>query len=424
MAMEPMTLFSRNRDPAVVAKRLLELEINVQIDGPKSAWRKAIVSFDDATMTLTHDPSYYAEPNWAKQMAGMQNYFATFPKSDRQSKGIVLPTTFTFSLGVLMEPECERADDPRLDVLYGVAEDLDAVIFTPSALLDSRGRILFGVFGDESEDPDAKWPRVLASVQIPRDVERTISDEEQALAPSAQRVARRALALAALTGRAMLEQGEPLRPRKSKLLGWVKSLFADFDPSRRELIQWIEAVGLHDELEPDEWAVLQRPVSKLDKRQQIGSTWRLEGLVVLAWALGKFEIPAHDQLVSWHPLWASLGQNDVAAANRLIAEATLRPRAEIAAMRRRLFSLHWRLRNFWIKPEPMDVIEFSRTNNFGFDASTLPLIENDLDIKGARIDRTLSEDFAMTHSIALERHHAINWIWEGPQRYSEASECT
>ena len=40
--------------------------------------------------------------------------------------------------------------DPRLNVLFAIAELLDGVLFTPSSLRDAHGCILFGA-GGESE---------------------------------------------------------------------------------------------------------------------------------------------------------------------------------------------------------------------------------------------------------------------------------
>ena len=88
-------------------------------------------------------------------------------------------------------------------------------------------------------------------------------------------------------------------------------------------------------MEPKEWEVLQRPLGRLDQRMQIEATWRLEGLAVLAWALGRFEVPPHDQLVSLGPLWRSLGLLDVETGRALLAAPTLRTREEVGTLRNR-----------------------------------------------------------------------------------------
>src|SRR5262249_50349751 len=153
------------------------------------------------------------------------------------------------------------------------------------------------------------------------------------------------------------------------------------------------------------------PPGKLDSRQQIDSTWRLEGLVVLAWALGRFDIPPHDELVTFKPLWRSLGLLDAEAASALLAGAQLRSRQGISTRPTRLFALHWRLRNFRLKPEAMDFAEFARTCWFGpLDITDLPLADGDLAIGGQRLDRADHDEMASTLSTAQERHQAANWL--------------
>src|SRR5262249_12544785 len=248
------------------------------------------------TLTLTHDPEYYAEPNWSKQMSGMRGYFSRFPDTDRKEKVLLLTTSFCFSLGTLFDPDFDPEGDPRLDVLFAVTEFLDGVLFTPSSLRDAHGRILFGAGGEESEDPEAVWPKVRGSVSVtdplgaawheksrPRPPDEEV---EGAQPPAPQRVARRTLALTAGAARAILEQNlaDPQTPQTCAAV-----------------LKWVQDVGVGDELEPDEWEVVQRPPGRLERQVQLDATWRLEGLVVLAWALGRFEIPPHDQVVAVNP---------------------------------------------------------------------------------------------------------------------------
>jgi hypothetical protein len=233
---------------------------------------------------------------------------------------------------------------------------------------------------------------------------------EGAQPPAPQRVARRALALTAVTGRAILEQ-DTANPETPKVYG--------------ELLGWAGALDMGDEFESDERAVLQSQPGRLDRQAQINSTWRLEGLVILAWALGRFEIPPHDQLVALNPLWRSLGLLDAEGARQLLAAPTLRPRPEIGTLRNRLFALHWRLRDYSVNPKVMDFAEYARTCWFGpLDLTALPLVDGDLALRGERIDLAPPEVFSSAHSIAQERHQAVNWLWEGPERYSRASVAT
>lgn len=311
-----------------------------------------------------------------------------------------LITSFHFSLGTLFEPDFDPSGDPRLDVLFAVAEFLDGVLFTPSSLRDAGGRILFGAGGEDDEDPDATWPRVMGEVSVadPSDGER---HDEDLQPPTPGRVALRALALAAVTTRAILEQG---------------SSSPDAEETYRELLAWTDTLGIRAEMEPEEWSVLQTPPGDLDGRVQIYSTWRLEGLVILAWALGRFDIPPHDRLVDTNPLWKSLALFDADGAKDVLANPSLRAREEIGALRSRLFALHWRLRNYSVKPGVLDFAEFARTCWFGpLDISGLPLVEGDLGLRGDRIDHAPRDLISMALSVAQERHQAANWLWEGPR---------
>src|SRR5262249_19666341 len=256
----------------------------------------------------------------------------------RKPQVMNLTTSFHFSLGTLFDPDFEPEGDQRLDILFAVTELLDGVLFTPSSLRDARGRILFGAGGGDGEDPHALWPRGVGEAPISEPLGAAMHEQsrrkppgeanENAEPPTAARVARRALALTCVTARAVLEQDA------------VDDLGSRGAHDR--LLAWARDVGIEDELEPDEQEVLQRPPGKLDEQMQINSGWRLEGLVVLAWALGRFELPPHDQLVSMDPLWRSLGLFE-ADAGALLANPTLRPDEEIGALRDRLFALHWRL---------------------------------------------------------------------------------
>jgi hypothetical protein len=424
MAMEPITLFARIADPAKVAQRLRELVPAVAIDGPDDAWSKAVVTFmrgkEKRSLTFSHDPNYYAEPNWSKQMNGMRGYFSRFPDTDRKERVLMLTTTFHFSLGTLFDPDFDPDGDPRLNIVFAIAELLDGVLFTPSSLRDAHGRILFGAGGEDEEDPEAVWPRVRGEVELSTPLGAAMheasrpkppdTEDEDADAPTAERVARRALALTAVTARAILEQ-DKANPKAAS--------------TYQDLLAWVSDLGNDDEFEPNEWEVLQRPLGRLDQRGQIDSTWRLEGLVVLAWALGRFDIPPHDQLVELNPLWRSLGLLDADVSQALVTEAALRPRTEIGTLRNRMFALHWRLRNYHLTPDVMNFAEFARTCSFGpLDLTGLPLVEGDLGLRGVRLDRAPPDVFSTAHSIAQERHQAVNWLWEGPERYSEASVAT
>ena len=420
--MEPINIFSRIADPAGVAKRLREIDPSVQINGRGDKWTEAIVTIgrgkQKKTLSITHDPNYYAEPNWSRQMNGMQGYFSRFPETERKEKALLLITTFRFAPAASFEPDYDPDGDARLILSFRSPSCLTAccsryqlcAIIGPYSIWFGRRRR-----GGSRCRLAARTRRGVhcrsARVRLSRSIGALKMPTTKTKKPSRRpRNACGALALTAVTVAAILEQDTANREAKS---------------TYKERLAWVNDLDIDDEFEPDEWKVLQRPLGKLDQQAQINATWRLEGLGVLAWSLGRFEIPPHDQLVSLKPLWRSLGSLDADAAKSLLAKPKLRSRQEIAALRNRLFAIHWRLRNYHIRPEVMDFADFARTCWFGpLDLTGLPLIKGDLALQGKRIDKAPTDVFSTAHSASQERHQAANWLWEGPEFYSEASVAT
>ena len=417
MDVEPITLFSYRADLTGVARLLRESGAAVVFEGPDDDWRKATVTLGKLwrkrKLTLNYKPDYLAGEKGAAQMSGMRGYLSRWPSSPRQAAALGLPTTFRFSLGVIFEPDFDPDGDPRLDLLFRVAALLDAVLFTPSSLRDASGRVLYSALGAEEEDPTAVWPKVRLAMQV-EPVAEVDEDEEDAEDESdprtAQRVARRALALAALSNRAFLEQ-DPTNAANER--------------ERSQLLEWVRAAELEAELEEDEREFLQRPVGTTDPQAAVNAMWRVEGLVVLAWALGCSDLPDHDGLVDLFPLWRSVGLLFADEALDLVREAELPERTELEALKQKLFALHWRLRDFHLHPKTMDFAGFARTCWFGpLDLSGVPLVDGDLAIGGLRIDQADPDLLSAAHSAAQERHLAINWLLHGPETYSDASVAT
>lgn len=412
MAMEPINIYSRRIDPPGVVALLRSLVPAVVVDGPDDDWRAATVTAPGgARLTFHHDPDYYDGDGWPRQMLGMQGYFTRFPDGGRKPDVLRLIGTFRFSLATEWEPDLDPDGDDRLALLSAVTRHLDGVLFSPSALRDAEGRILISADGEF--DPDAVLPHIPPVMPAPAsqdEAEVDEEDEEEPEPPTAERVARRALALAAVTARALLEQDDPSEP-------WV----AEF---HRDTLAWVEAVGIGGELEPDEWKVIQRPPGTLDQRAQIDSTWRLEGLVVLAWALGQFEMPEYDQLVRPQEVVGSLGFLDAAASRQLLAAPSLRPPDELEALRKHLLGLHWRLRDYTLRPRAMDFRAFARDCWFGpMDITPFRLIDDDLALRGHAIHAAPEDVFQSTLSATMERHKAINWL-TGGGIYSETDTST
>jgi hypothetical protein len=165
MPMAPITIFSRISNLALVVSSIRQLATLVSIEGPDDNWHKAVIRCkkegEILNLIFIHDCSYCSEPNWSAQLDGMSKLFSTFPDTDRKNAAFMLISTFKFALGAIFEPELEDEDDPRLNILFNIAELLDGVLYTPFTLRDAHGRILFSKYGATREDPHAVWPRVI-----------------------------------------------------------------------------------------------------------------------------------------------------------------------------------------------------------------------------------------------------------------------
>lgn len=418
MAMEPINIYSRRIDPRGVLAVLRSLNPAVEVVGPDDDWHRATITLgkdkrETRILTFTHDSEYYDDPDWPQQVFGMQGYFARFPESERKADVLRLIGTFRFALATDWEPDLEESDDERLKYLVAVTEHLDGAIFTPSSLRDAHGRIL--IASDGGTDPDAVLPQMPPAVQPSAvdapDPDPEYAEEEEPEPPSADRVVRRALGLAAVTARALAEQCDLSEE--------------GIEEYRQDILAWIATLGLEDELDPDEWKVLQRPVGKLDQQAAINATWRLEGLGVLAWTLGRFDVPPHDVLVDPQQLLAAMCFLDVQQAQELLAAPRLRTEAELDERRRQTLAVHWRLRDYTLRPQAMDFREFAETCWFGpLDIRPFRLIDGDLALGDSAIADAPQELFSTCISAAHERHLAINWLSWGGAVYSETDTST
>ncbi len=419
VAYEPINIFSHRIDPHGVVARLRDGGADVEVVGPEDDWQQIVVVFPKKglfrkgrVLTFGHNAEYYDGPDWPQQIAGMQGYFGKFPDCPAKAAVLRLIQTFRFCLSVPQHDLKIDSDDERLKLVYAVCQHLDGAIFTPSSLRDAAGRILIDAAG--FSDPHAVMPQLPPALDHPdaiADREDETGDEEERRPPSPERVARRALALTAVAARATLELDAPH--------------LDDADSQRLRMLSWIDGVGIGEELEPDEWKVLQRPAGSLDERAFIDSMWRVEGLAVLAWALQLHPLPPYDELVAPPELYQAIGLFDVSKGRRLLCEPCLRSSEELAEMQAHLLAFHWRLRDFSLRPEAMDFVAFAGNCWFGsFDITRFRVIDQDLAIGDCSICRAPQEAIQTAQSTAMERHLAINWLMGDSDVYSETDTST
>lgn len=190
----------------------------------------------------------------------------------------------------------------------------------------------------------------------------------------------------------------------------------------QRVLAWWEPLGLQGELEPNEAEVLSAQFGTLPRQTAVNAGWRSEALVVLAWALGRAEIPPHDQQADPSVIASSLG---FLVHDTVLAAPTLRAPHELEQYRDIAFTVHWRLRDFSLRPSAMDFARFCETAWFGpLSLDGVKLVEGDLSVNGQAIARGEQSAVARAMSIAQERHQAINWIVDARLPLSEADTST
>jgi hypothetical protein len=223
--------------------------------------------------------------------------------------------------------------------------------------------------------------------------------------PDATRVARRSLVLAAVVCRGSIEHG-------------VGHPEAEAVYSR--LLDWLTRIDLWDEVEPSEMKILQKPLGALEQEEVNQTTWDMEGLAILAWALHQIELPSHDQKVDPYDLVDLVGflSED---AEELIRTARLQTLTELEACRELMYAIDARLSDFIRHRKKKDIthwVDLTWLAALGLDATDL-IVDGDLAIDGKAISEVEFSRVRECSSIIYGRHQAIIWLVEGYPLYSE-----
>jgi hypothetical protein len=227
--------------------------------------------------------------------------------------------------------------------------------------------------------------------------------------PTVERVRRRAWAISSIVCRAFIENFEDT---------------AEAAILHSRVLSWIDAMDLRSEFEANELAAIEADIGSLDQQTLVNGTWRSEGLVVLAWALNAAEIPSHDQMVDPSAVANSLFFLAEDTLDRA-SELTLRDDDQLDQFSEIQLALHWRIRDFSLRPQSMDFRRFPETAWFGpLSITGVSLAEDDLAIDGVPIAKAPQDRFRQCQSIATERHQAINWLRGWHDVYSEVDTST
>lgn len=454
MSQTPVSIFSHRISPAAVARKVRELFPDMEIDDVDIEWTaiEAIVTpgslFRKAKkLSLRHREDYYSTSNWQRQKLGLQNLVRSFPGGEGRWDLVELIQSFQFIIGAPLEDLGDPKTDPRWPALLAICKKLDGIVFvfTTASLLDAEGRTIIDSSGSSSADarlpklppadgvylaesiPDASDDVYVASLTGDETGNETgtedvyvaelsgneAEDRQQPVPPDAQRVAARLVALTAVAGRATIE------------LDNNDGNATDDEYLRHAIVDWVRSLGIDDELEPEEWKALQRPIGSLERQSLVNAMWRVEGLAVLAWAVNLHTLPCHETIIEPPELYEAIGVPQAEKTQTILDAVKLRPIADLQDMRKHLTAAHWRLREYSITPKAMDFVAFSKDCWLGsFDVSRFRIIDGDMAIGDVPIHDADPKEIARVNSIAMERHQAINWLCGASRLYSQTDTST
>ena len=225
--------------------------------------------------------------------------------------------------------------------------------------------------------------------------------------PGAAAVARRAVILAVVYGRGEIEASSG------------QSDEAESESTRRRMPTWTDQVGLATTVTASERKLLSCPVGRLSRQDVVDASWRLESLGALLWALQELEvILAYDVQFTPGVLRAVPVPGTREQVSEFVRRARLRPHEVIERARGVAELWHWRARTTQIQRmghEPPAGLALAQIIEMTAAAAhergdLLTVIEGDFPAFG-KAYRDLSEsEYAVVNSIAMERHHALNWL--------------
>lgn len=187
---------------------------------------------------------------------------------------------------------------------------------------------------------------------------------------------------------------------------------------------WLDHLGINDEIEPSEDAVIRAPIGATNRQTVINAAWRSEAMAVLAWALPRADLPRYDERDGGYETAAKLGFL-VKREQTVLACPLLRPLPEILQGAKTYLTVHWRLREYSVRPDVIDFKRYVSRATWGpLSLADVALVEGDLAIRGERIDRVPEDWRELMRSMARERHNAFNWLLGFAPIYSEVETTT
>lgn len=220
----------------------------------------------------------------------------------------------------------------------------------------------------------------------------------------------------------------PLRDMLPEITGkWSQEEVVRFEQESQQqsnkMFLSMKELGIHHAISPQEMRFLQSNMMTMDAYEQIAASWRMEGVLILMWALNFVKtVPPIDEQAD-HALLKRIPLNTIGSTYH---DPTLRERQEIEYMRDVLELWHWRSRTrqliesgepFHPSPEMEalglrsfdDIIRMTAKDSY--ENGKLFSIQDDDFVVNNIPFRDLSEEaWGNINSIIMERHYALNWL--------------
>jgi hypothetical protein len=227
--------------------------------------------------------------------------------------------------------------------------------------------------------------------------------------PTPGRVAKRALILAAVSCRGVIEN-DPDAEGAEGLRG--------------RLLPWLDAVGASTELEDRERQLLSAPIGSLDPKTARDAGWHSEGMAALAWALDYIELPDFYEQCDPAETAAKMGfLRDLDETP--LTKPFLQSAEQIGTLADSYLTVHWRLREQTLRPRHMDFVDFVANCNWGpLHLEGVEIVERDLAVRGTPINQLDENQLREALSITRERHQALNWLIGYEELYSKVTTDT
>lgn len=225
--------------------------------------------------------------------------------------------------------------------------------------------------------------------------------------PTQADVTFRALALIGLLGRSQGEMEVQRDPELKKQWKQINS----------RLNQWFQSEGVEPHLSAAEKKVLNKQLGRWTQSEVFNTIWRTEALAALLWALGKLsEMPVYTERVDSSFVFGHIPILE--PTKDFVRSVKLRPKKALDAERHAAEFWHWRARTEMLRrqgfvPPEGDTFEacIKRAAESALEEGIIPrVVKGDAPARGKSYGKLTDQEYADAHSVAVERHYALNWV--------------